>query len=141
MVREFQKHTDGSPIPRSDIGDRAKQVDSRAVSPLRHVVARFLSSRIPIAGFLLSRAACISRENAIDPVSTMRNSPLSSRTFGEKYRILHEKKKKNGNFVSCIFLRNCERFRQFFRIKIIFIYFGMWINVIDLKFNLKFMVN
>lgn len=33
MVREFQKHTDGLPIPRSDIG--GKQVDSPSPSPLR----------------------------------------------------------------------------------------------------------
>lgn len=51
MVREFQKHTDGLPIPRSDID--GKQVDSRvsfaALARARHV-GRFLSRdyrRIP----------------------------------------------------------------------------------------------
>lgn len=52
MVREFQKHTDGSPIPRSDIGDRARQVDSRAVSFAAR--RRTLPVAANTAGFLLS---------------------------------------------------------------------------------------
>lgn len=71
MVREFQKHTDGLPIPRSDID--GKQVDSRvsfaALARARHVGC-FLSRdyrRIP-------PLATASRENAVDRINLARNS-------------------------------------------------------------------
>jgi len=104
MVREFQKHTDGSPIPRSDIGDRARQVDSRAVSFAAR--RRTLPVAANTAGFLLSLSlACISRENAIDPINATRNSPLSRKTFGNEYFLESWARKKDRykNFVSYIF--------------------------------------
>lgn len=91
MVREFQKHTDGLPIPRSDID--GKQVDSRvsfaALARARHV-GRFLSRdyrRIP-------SFATASRENAVDPINLARNSASASSSGKEYFHEFRRQKKK-----------------------------------------------
>lgn len=72
MVREFQKHTDSSPIPRSDIGEH-KQVDTRLLCGTRSNSSN-ASCRVNSVVNSALLSAMASRGNAVDPINSARNA-------------------------------------------------------------------
>lgn len=103
MVREFQKHTDSLPIPRSDID--GKQVDSCAVSfaALARTCARHVDCFLSYEYRRIPSFATASRENAIDPINLTRNSAgvnTSGKEYFFEFRLQKEKKITRRNFVS-----------------------------------------